>query len=421
MRGNPGDSPRQQLGMILDAALGAVRGTACVSKHLRLRDPCESAYMLAVGKAACAMARGAIEVLGDRIVDARVVTKHGHGEPLPWQVIEAGHPVPDEHSIEAGWQVVQFAGRLPADALVLVLLSGGASALLELLPDGVALSDLQAVNHWLLGSGLDIASMNRIRKQLSLVKGGRLARLLYPRRVLCLAISDVPGDDRRAIGSGPLVPDEDLQKPLDVTCMPENLRAILSRGNPAPAPDDPCFNAVEFRIVARLDDAKRGAAEEARRMGYAVEVEAEFVYGDAIAAGARMAERLLSGAPGVVHVWGGETTVKLPASPGRGGRNQSLALSAALLLRGVPGAWFLAAGTDGTDGPTQDAGALVDGGTIDRGASRGHDAVDSIVRADAGTFLEASGDLIRTGPTGTNVMDLFLGLRTAAEAAGSLR
>ncbi|MEW6365078.1 MAG: DUF4147 domain-containing protein [Acidobacteriota bacterium] len=414
MQGNLGTEHREQLWKILEAALGAVRGSACVSRYLRTRELCEPVYLIAFGKAACAMARGVLEALGDRILDACVVTKHGHAEPLPWPVIEAGHPVPDEQSLEAGRRLVDFARGIPSDARVLALLSGGASAVLDLLPNGVTLADLQALNGWLLGSGLDIASMNRIRKQVSLIKGGRLARMLYPRRVLCLAISDVPGDDRRAIGSGPLVPDEDLQKPLDMAVLPEHLRTIVSRGTPAPAPDDPCFEAVEFHIVARLDDAKRAAAEAARRLGYAVEVETEFVSGDAVEAGARMAARLLRSASGVVHVWGGETTVKLPVSPGRGGRNQSLALSAARVLRGVSGVWFLAAGTDGTDGPTQDAGALVDGGTIDRGEAHGLDAADSIARADAGTFLEASGDLIRTGPTGTNVMDVFLGLREQA-------
>jgi len=419
MEDNTGVDHREQLLLILDAALDAVRGTACVSRYLRGRETPDSTYLFAVGKAACAMARGAHDALGDRIRDALVVTKHGHAERLPWAVIEAGHPVPDVHSLEAGRRLVRFIARMPQDAFVLVLLSGGASALLELLPDGVTLTDLQQVNRWLLGSGLDIASINRIRKQLSLVKGGRLARLLHPRRVLCLAISDVPGNDPRAIGSGPLVADGDLQQPLDTLTMPAHVRAALRHGTAAPAPGDPCFARIELRIVAGLDDAKRAAEEAARRLGHEAHVDPAFVAGDAIAAGTRLAERLLACAPGVVRVWGGETTVKLPASPGRGGRNQSLALSAARVLRGVGGVWLLAAGTDGTDGPTEDAGALVDGGTIDRGEAHGLDASDSLARADAGTFLEAAGDLIRTGPTGTNVMDLLIGIRTVTVTADS--
>jgi hydroxypyruvate reductase len=228
--------------------------------------------------------------------------------------------------------------------------------------------------------------------------------------VTCLAISDVPGDDPRAIGSGPLVADESLAKPL-ASHLPDFVRAALDRAPAAPAPGDGCFERVRFEIVARLDDAKRAAAEAAERRGYRIELMPEFIAGEAVEVGARLARRLLESQPGVVRVWGGETTVRLPPRPGRGGRNQSLALAAALELAGREDLFFLAAGTDGTDGPTQDAGALVDGGTVARGALHGLDARDALIRADAGTFLEASADLIHTGPTGTNVMDLILEVR----------
>jgi hydroxypyruvate reductase len=180
---------------------------------------------------------------------------------------------------------------------------------------------------------------------------------------------------------------------------------------PAPAPDDVCFQKVTREIVATLDNAKSATVDAAKKLGYEAVIESAFVSGDAVETGTRLANKLLQFEPGTVHVWGGETTVTLPESPGRGGRNQSMALAAALMLQGHAGLWLLAAGTDGTDGPTDDAGALVDGGTIARGEQAGRDAKQSLARADAGNFLEASGDLLQTGPTGTNVMDIMLGLK----------
>lgn len=367
--------------------------------------------MIAAGKAACAMARGAQAALGERIGDALVVTKHGYGELLPWPVLEAGHPLPDEHSLDAGARLLDFVRRTPVDATVLVLLSGGASALVEALPPGVTLADLRRVNDWLLAAGLPIAGMNAVRKRLSRIKGGRLAALLAPRPVLCLAISDVAQDDARVIASGPLSADAALRAPLAFDA-PDWLTALLRRAPPVPAPDDACFKSVHYRIVARLDDARRAAADAARQAGMRVDVHEQFVDGDAVAAGQALARALLDGPPDVLHVWGGETIVQLPPRPGRGGRCQSLALAAAQVLDGRAPAWLLAAGTDGSDGPTEDAGALVDAGTLARGKSAGLNADQCLTGADAGSFLEASGDLLHTGPTGTNVMDLMLGVRT---------
>jgi len=358
------------------------------------------------------MAQGAQDALGKRIADALIITKKGHAEPLPWPVLEAGHPLVDETSLEAGRKLLAFVDRIPPDAAVLVLISGGASALVEALPPQISLDQFQKINRWVLGSGLDINDYNRIRRRLSRLKGGRLAKLLSPRRVLCLVVSDVPGNDLRAIGSGPLVADEDLRRPLTLRDLPDFIIEALKHMPPAPAPDDACFQNVKREIVATLDNAKSAAVETAKELGYQIMLETSFVSGDALEAGARLAKKLLRSEPGTVHVWGGETTVRLPESPGRGGRNQSLALAAAMMLQGHDDAWFLAAGTDGTDGPTEDAGALVDGGTVARGAQAGLEARQSLERADAGSFLEASGDLIQTGPTGTNVMDIMLGLIT---------
>lgn len=401
--------PREVLLEVYQQALTAVHGRACVRAFLQRHPLTGPVYVIAIGKAACSMVQGAYDVL--RIENALIVTKRDHVESLPWPVLEAGHPLPDEQSIAAGQDLLDFAAAIPPDANVLVLLSGGASALVEVLPEGMNLAQLRELNTWLLASGLDIASVNRYRKQLSRIKGGRLAHLLAPRSVLCLAISDVPNDDPGAIGSGLLVADS--QHPITSTdTPPTNLLKSLKSSPAAPAADDPCFQNVRFEIIARLDDAKRAAAQAARELGYTAKLHAEFVKDDALVAGKRLARTLMVAPKGEIQIWGGETTIKLPAAPGRGGRNQSLALAAAQTLAGSEQVWLLSAGTDGSDGPGWDAGALVDGGTVMRGEEQGLNLVEALAHANAGAFLEASGDLIETGPTGTNVMDLMLGLRT---------
>jgi hydroxypyruvate reductase len=400
--------PRRNLLHILESALAAVHGRVRVREHLEHERFDAPVCLIAVGKAACAMAQGAHDALGARIVTGLVVTKHGHAEPLPWPVIEAGHPLPDAASLAAGERLASFVSDIPQTATVLVLLSGGASALLELLPEGMTLADLQRLNAWLLGSGLDIHAMNAVRKRLSCIKGGRLAQRLHPRRVLCLAISDVPGDDPASIGSGPLTPD---RVALDASRLPEFVHAWLALAPPRPLPEDACFQRLRYIIVARNADARAAAAHAATESGWRVNNAPEPIYGDAAMTGARLARELLAAAPGTVYVWGGETTVVLPDSPGRGGRCQTLALAAAQVFAGRDDVWLLAAGSDGSDGPGDEAGALVDGGTLARGAGEGFDAAAALSAADAGSFLEASGDLVQTGPTGTNVMDLVLGLR----------
>ncbi len=403
------EGKRRLLLEIFQAALTAVNGRQRVRAFLAAHPLDAAVHLVALGKVACAMARGAVEALGAKIESGLVVTKRGHAEALPWLVLEAGHPIPDESSLAAGEALGRFIAALPRSAHVLVLLSGGASALVEQLPAGATLETLREMNHWLLASGRDIAAVNRVRKRLSRLKGGRLAQLLAPRPVTCLAISDVEGDDPRFIASGLLVPDETvLHEPVEDA--PPAVRSALEGAPPLPLPDDPCFKNVRFEIIARLADAMQASAEAARARGLTPEIHREFVRGEALAAGSRLAQAILTAPPGILHIWGGETTVRLPPRPGRGGRNQTLALSAAHTLQGHD-AMLLAAGTDGTDGPTSDAGALVDGGTLGRGELLGQSAEAALARADAGSFLEASGDLVQTGPTETNVMDLMLGLR----------
>jgi glycerate 2-kinase len=402
---------RGALATVFHVALAAVEGGARVRAYLEAHPLDGDVHLIAVGKAACAMAAGAGDVLGPRIGDGLVITKHGHGLPLPWPVLECGHPVPDAASLAAGERLVNYIAGIEPRETVLVLISGGASSLLELPVSGMDLEGIRRANQWLLASGLPIDACNRVRKRLSRVKAGGLGRLLAPRPVHGLLISDVPGDDPRTIGSGLLSFHEPGSLDVDTTGFPEFLNTML-RTAPAATPARMAdFGNISVTVVASLNDAKAAAAAAAGELGYTTRLHHMFVDGDATRAGDRLAATVVEGPPDTVHIWGGETTVTLPVSPGRGGRNQHLALAAALRLRDTDGL-LLAAGTDGTDGPTTDAGALVDGHTVSRGTRVGWDAAASLRAADAGGFLEASGDLLSTGPTGTNVMDLMLGLRT---------
>ena len=226
------------------------------------------------------------------------------------------------------------------------------------------------------------------------------------RCVFCLTISDVPGDDPASIGSGPLTPVAKLNLPDSV---PDWIKSLLASGNENQLPES--FDHVNTRIIASVSDAVSAAANTASKYGYDVVSDSNALVGDIKCTGPALVDQLAQSNNGTVCIWGGETTVKLPATPGRGGRNQSLALAAAIALAGRAGLFFHAAGTDGTDGPGEDAGGMVDGDTVSRGKLANLDAERSLQEADAGTFLEATGDLIATGPTGTNVMDIAIGLK----------
>lgn len=416
------NEPRAALNAIFRAALQAVNGRACVTRALQA-DPIvhSPVALVAVGKAASAMLLGALDVISDAVVcDALLVTKHGHvdselRERAHVTIIEAGHPLPDQHSVDAGVRLMSMLHALPRDAFVLFLLSGGASSLVECLPDGITLSDARRVNEWLLASGLPITQMNRIRMRLSRIKGGQLRSALNGRAARVLLLSDVPSDDVRVIGSGPLAqPEPTASLPI----VPSWLQHLLERAA-ASRPSRPAavLGNIPHQIIADVRQCKHAAAAAARALGFAVHVDEHVMQGDAATVGRDLAHQLCTGAPGV-YIWGGETTVLLPAQPGRGGRNQTLALAAAEVMRGRSDVMLLAAGTDGTDGPGEIAGAIVDGGTVSRGQAAGWLCADALARADAGTFLAVSGDLLRTGPTGTNVMDLIVGVRFRSNETG---
>jgi hydroxypyruvate reductase len=390
------------------AALSAVDGRAAVARQLRADSLAGDWRLAAVGKAAVPMGLGALDVLGSRIVGGLVVTPHATPPSSEFdrhdrlRRLSAAHPLPDERSLAAGAALCAAIASSPADSQWLVLVSGGASSLVEDPVAGVTLADLRRLNEWALAAGLPIGAINALRRRCSRLKGGGLARLLGSRRCRALLISDVPGDDPRVIGSG-LLHATAVSAP--VPTLPADLQGWW-HGLPA-LPTGRCPR-VRSTVVAASGDACRAVVARARAAGWQAEAAVRRVRGDAERLGRRVAGEAAALPRGSLRVWGGETTVRLPAQPGRGGRNQQLALAAALALEGRPGIVLLAAGTDGIDGASEDAGAIVDGDSALRMRDGGVDPRQALQAADAGTALAASGDLLHTGPTGTNVGDLLI-------------
>jgi len=411
---------REDLLEVFQAALRRVEGRRVVSAYLCALPPPTALSLVAIGKASGSMALGALDAWGMTIRDGLVIGKSGHLEKPALEArglecLDGGHPFPDAASLRAGRRLLGWIENLPPRRELLFLISGGASSLVEVPVGGLGLAELEEASRWLLASGLDIARMNLVRKALSGIKAGGLLPHLGDRPARALLISDVPGNDPAVIGSGLLVPDPALAQAGSLR-LPPRLAGAVATGlrERAAVPAD---RTPPLQILACLDDAKAAAAQRARGLGYTVHTHRRFLEGDAGAAGAALVRTLTRQDP-ALHVWGGETTVRLPRRPGRGGRNQHLALAAAIAMRGHDDLLVLAAGTDGSDGPTAEAGALVDGRSLERAALVGLDGSDHLARADSGTLLEAAGDLIHTGPTGTNVMDLVLGLRWSVDTAG---
>jgi hydroxypyruvate reductase len=398
---------RNQLLHLYQTALTAVSGEAAVLRYLQHHPINETFSLVAIGKAAAAMAKGAEKALGGRLRSGLVITKHGHGDPsldnTKFVQLESSHPIPDEQSLLAGTTLLEFLAHLPEGELLLFLLSGGASSLVEVLPDEMNTDQLEDLNRWLLASGLPIDAMNAVRKRLSRIKGGKLLPYLNGRRCLQLLISDVPGDDLSVIGSAPLIPETHPQ-PIPPS-LPLWLSALMALQRQTEVTE---VTNIESHIIARNDLAREAVNDAAQQMGVDTINHQGHFQGEARELAAQFSEVLLNG-PAGISIWGGESSVVLPEQPGRGGRNQHLALAAARHLAGHENVLLLSAGTDGSDGRTEESGALVDGGTLQRGEWEGMSISDALQAADAGRFLEASGDLIQTGPTGTNVMDLVIG------------
>ena len=406
---------RRELLAFYHRALARVNGRRVVADYLTATPLKGNWAVVAIGKAASAMAEGAQQSLGDRLQSGLLITRHSYAERFPgsdrWQIMESGHPLPDEASLAAGEALLSYIDTLPDGLPLLFLLSGGASALVEAVPEGVTLDDLIKANDWLLASGLEIAQMNAVRRRLSRIKGGRLACHLKGRRCLQLLISDVPGDDPAVIGSAPLYPTAEIALP---NMLPDWLDALLQTAEVVPEVDDPLFATIETHIVADNALALQAAKEAAEEKGVTVYLQPGHFHGEAQELAQRFVQTLLQGPPGL-YLWGGESSMKLPQLHGQGGRSQHLALVAAELLAGREDILLLAAGTDGSDGSGGDAGAVVDGSSKPRGEEEGVSLHMALINADSGTFLAASGDLIETGPTGTNVMDLVFGWKVGGD------
>lgn len=391
-----------------------------------------SIYVVGAGKAGAAMSRAVEDVLGDRIASGLVIVKDGHtdtGEaPLVRIALrEAAHPVPDGRSVGATAELLSVVESAGAHDLVICLISGGGSALLTQPAKGIALEDLQIVTSLLLKSGATINELNAVRKHLSQVSGGQLARGAAPARVLSLILSDVTGSPLDVIASGPTVPDPttyadalEILAHYDLLAkVSENVRLHLEAGRAGalpetPKPGDPIFDAVTNVLVADNVQAVNAAAVEARSLGFNTVIVSTALEGEAREVGVTIADM----ARGVVDhgrpvprpaclLFGGETTVTLRGD-GVGGRNTELALSAAIHLQGLgPRVLVASLATDGGDGSSPSAGGLVDGTTIERGDRLGLDAETFLNNNDSYTYLDRVGDAIMTGPTGTNVNDII--------------
>ncbi|MBV9880989.1 MAG: DUF4147 domain-containing protein [Gemmatirosa sp.] len=411
------------------AGVDPARTTAAAVHALALRER-GGVHVIALGKAAAGMATAAVAALARRGVEPAgglVVAATPARAPHPAvPVVFGDHPIPAARSLAAARRLGDAAAAVGPDDLAVVLLSGGTSSLVGAPVAGLTGADLAALTDALLGAGVDIAVVNATRRRVTRWGAGRLALALAPARVACLVVSDVPGYGAALVGSGPCAPETlpigDLLASLhDAGTWPRLpaaarmlLGAMRDGARPdAPPPTDPAFARVTLELLADNGIAVAAVAAAARAAGFAVLAHDEPLAGEARALGERLAGVLAAGAPGTVHVWGGEPAVTLHDAPADalGGRMQELALAAAgALARTGAAATLLAAGTDGRDGPTDAAGAVVDGGTWERIATAGRDPAADLAAHRSHAALDAAGALLRTGPTGTNVADVVIGL-----------
>ncbi len=432
---------RQQIVTVLEAALAAVDPTTCVTAALHINgqtmlvgdrrynlDDLQRILVIGAGKAGAPMASAVEAALGDRVDGGLVVVKTGHSGPTHHiNIVEASHPVPDEAGASAGKRVLELAEQAGPSDMVIALLSGGGSALLVAPAEGITLTDMQEMTGAMLACGATINEINCLRKHCSAVKGGQLARAAYPAALVSLVLSDVVGSPLDVIASGPTVPDTSTWQQAWAIVkhhglaerLPDRIMKRLQAGAAGkiadtPKPTDPAFGGAETVVVGDNRVAALAASRCAEQLGFNTLLLSTFVEGEA-AQVAKLAVALAkeikaSGhpvAPPACLILGGETTVQLGDNPGMGGRNQELALAAALDLDGVSGVTIVSLATDGTDGPTDSAGGMADGGTVERGRALGLDAADHLHRHNAYPFLEATNDLLITGPTQTNVNDLI--------------
>ncbi len=433
---------RQVLDKVLAVALAAVEpgqavrnavafetDSIVVGEHRYHLGMYRRALIVGAGKASAPMAAAVEEILGGCIpVEGSVTVRYGHAAPTRDVTIrEAGHPMPDQAGVNATRAIVRLLDGANADDLVLCVICGGGSALLTLPYDGISLDDMRQTTDALLRCGATINEINVVRKHLDQVKGGGLARLAAPATVVTLVLSDVVGNPLDAIASGPTVPDTstwmDARAVVDQFGLWDQVPASVADRLQAdlpdtPKPGDPLFERTQTVVVGSNLLACQAAAVEAERLGYHSLVLTSFVEGEAREVGRVLAGLLrevdASGHPlarPCCLIAGGETTVTMRGQ-GSGGRNQEVALAAALALRGVRGVLLASIGTDGNDGPTDAAGAWVDGGTAARAAERGLVPAQYLAENDSYHFFEKLDQLIKTGPTNTNVNDIYVLLAT---------
>ncbi len=432
-------SQREKAVTIMSAALAAVDPAEAIRRQVRLDDGIltiggrvydlaayQHIYVVGGGKAGASMARAMEEILGGRITAGSVNVKYGY--TLPTEIIhlhEAGHPLPDEEGVRGTEVLIQLLKRATKGDLVICLISGGGSALMVAPAEGITLADMEAFTQVMLGCGATINEINTIRKHCSRTKGGQMARLAYPADLIALLLSDVVGNPLDVIASGPAVADtstfadawEIVERYGIESQLPHSIVERLQQGKEGtigetPKAGDPALERVHSQVIASNEIAAQAAIEEAKRQGFNTLLLSTFVEGEArevalvfgaIAREIRNSRHPIS--PPACVVAGGETTVTLRGG-GKGGRNQELALAAAMPIVGMADVMVIGLATDGTDGPTDAAGALADGTTLARAEALGLSAQRHLAGNDSYPFFAALGDLLLTGPTNTNVNDL---------------
>lgn len=396
-------------------------------KEYDLRD-FDNLYVVGAGKASAPMTKAVEDMLADKNIGGRIIVKYGYKDKLQRIIqVEAGHPFSDENGVLATRKIINLLEKSGENDLIICLLSGGASSLLSSPASGITLEDTKILMKLLFEVGADISEVNIIRKHISMVKGGRLARYAYPAKVVTLILSDVLGDDLEIIGSGPTVPDSStyldainiLKNYKIFEKIPDSIKNQLSKGLrgeafDAPKKGDKIYNKVQNVIVTSLKKAISKAEEEADFMNYKVYLLSDEISGDVNEVASEFLRivrtdefRKLPLKKPACIIAGGETTVKVRGE-GKGGRNTELALIMARELSGLKNVEFLSCGTDGTDGITDAAGAICDGDTMEKAGEMGVDAQKFLENSDPYSFFEQVGGLVKTGPTRTNVNDIYI-------------
>jgi hydroxypyruvate reductase len=396
---------RELLVHLYHTAVDAVDGRLLVQQWCRENSSSSFTHCIAIGKAASAMLQGALDSQHTINSALLITTRENVTRELKRNnkltIVESAHPVPEQSSLDAGNTLLKYLDAIPQQSSLLVLISGGASSMVEVPVDGLSLAQLQQINQYLIASGKDIHAINAWRKRFSKIKGGGL--LGYVQHLQCtqLIISDVQDNDPAIIGSGLLVQSKNDEHDGDDWLQSQLLN------------DSPCldiYTPVNTHVIGNNQIALRAIVDEAAYRGIDHYLHEEFISGDAIEQGRVIGEYLCNAVAGV-HIWGGETTVELPHNPGLGGRNQSMALALATAIDGIEDLSVLVAGTDGIDGNTPCAGAIVSANSMQQIRQMGFDAAAELGRANAGTVLMATGDLFKPGPSNTNVMDIVIAFK----------